>query len=75
MTDHYFLDFYHDLMMHAIVGLLTKDAATCQGLVDIKTGRPVSTTSNNTKSRTTSSVEYVSCSDLYGGYKKNMATN
>ena len=70
MTDHYFLDVYHDLKTHTIVGLLTKDAATYQGLVDAKTGRPVLTTSNNTKSRTTSSVEYVSCSDSYGGYKK-----
>jgi len=69
LTDHYFLDVHHDAKTQTIVGLLTKDAATCQGLVDARTGRPLSAT-NKTSSDSSISVEYVSCSDSYGGYKK-----
>eukprot|EP00537_Pseudo-nitzschia_pungens_P002631 CAMPEP_0172358594 /NCGR_PEP_ID=MMETSP1060-20121228/2895_1 /TAXON_ID=37318 /ORGANISM="Pseudo-nitzschia pungens, Strain cf. cingulata" /LENGTH=349 /DNA_ID=CAMNT_0013079879 /DNA_START=194 /DNA_END=1243 /DNA_ORIENTATION=+ len=64
LTDHYFLDIHYSPKTNAIVGLLTKDAETCQILVDGTNGRPV----------LQKNVEYVSCANSYRGYQKLTAS-
>eukprot|EP00536_Pseudo-nitzschia_multiseries_P008962 jgi/Psemu1/199519/e_gw1.239.6.1 len=64
LSDHFFLDLHHSPKTNTIVGLLTKDAETCQILVDGTNGRPV----------LQKNVQYVSCASSYKGYQKLTAS-
>lgn len=70
LTDHYFLDVHHDPKTNTVVGLLTKDAGTCQILVDGKTGRPVVAKGGRSSSNSNNNGTFVSSAGTYGGYQK-----